>query len=247
MDYRTRLALVAEQQEAGGPLLHAVARYEPGEAAGTTEIAIVVEDAWQHRGLGTILLDALLAAAEARGLNRFTADVMADNRPMLRVLTRLAHIGRRVTSRPASSPSNSSDDSSPSIAFTDRGRRVRSERPSAARHGPPREMDGTWRVFALITSWRRRRRTGIPAAPSARIEAMLVRHSAPSLPALDDGALLTAMVSVIGGPILWAALGALLASRPAHILFCLLGGAAAMRWSPPALSSLRIASPLATR
>jgi RimJ/RimL family protein N-acetyltransferase len=95
VDYRTRLALVAERQEAGGPLLHAVARYEPGEADGTTEIAIVVEDAWQHRGLGTLLLDALLAAAEARGLRRFTADVLADNRPMLRVLTRVAHIGRR--------------------------------------------------------------------------------------------------------------------------------------------------------
>jgi len=95
VDYRTRLALVAERQEAGGPLLHAVARYEPGEADGTTEIAIVVEDAWQHRGLGTLLLDALLAAAEARGLRRFTADVLADNRPMLGVLTRVAHIGRR--------------------------------------------------------------------------------------------------------------------------------------------------------
>ena len=95
VDYRARLALVAEQQEAGGPLLHAVARYEPGEAGGATEIAIVVEDAWQHRGLGAMLLDALLAAAEARGLRRFTADVLADNRPMLRILSRLVHIRRR--------------------------------------------------------------------------------------------------------------------------------------------------------
>jgi acetyltransferase len=95
VDYPTRLALVAEEQDAGGPPLHAVARYEPGEADGTTEVAIVVEDAWQHRGLGTLLLDALLAAAEARGLRRFTADVLADNRPMLRILSRLAHIQRR--------------------------------------------------------------------------------------------------------------------------------------------------------
>jgi RimJ/RimL family protein N-acetyltransferase len=95
VDYRTRLALVAEQQEAGRPLLHAVARYEPGETDGTTEIAIVVEDAWQHRGLGTLLLDALLAAAEARGQRRFTADVLADNRPMLRILSRLTDIRRR--------------------------------------------------------------------------------------------------------------------------------------------------------
>ena len=95
VDYRARLALVAEQQGAGGPLLHAVARYEPGEADGTTEVAIVVEDAWQHRGLGTLLLDALLAAAEARGLRQFTADVLADNRPMLGILSRLTHIRRR--------------------------------------------------------------------------------------------------------------------------------------------------------
>jgi GNAT superfamily N-acetyltransferase len=92
VDYRTRLALVADEQ---GTLLHAVARYEPGDTPGTAEIAIVVEDGWQHRGLGALLLDALLAAAEARGWHRFTANVLADNRPMLRVLSRLAHVQRR--------------------------------------------------------------------------------------------------------------------------------------------------------
>ena len=95
VDYRTRLALVAEEQSASRPLLHAVARYEPGQTPGTSEIAIVVEDGWQGRGLGGLLLDALLAAAEARGRHRFTADVLADNRPMLRVLSRLADIQRR--------------------------------------------------------------------------------------------------------------------------------------------------------
>ena len=95
VDYRTRLALVAEEQEAGGPVLRAVARYEPGDTPGTTEIAIVVEDAWQGRGVGSLLLDALLAAAETRGQRRFKADVLADNRPMLRVLSRLADVRRR--------------------------------------------------------------------------------------------------------------------------------------------------------
>jgi RimJ/RimL family protein N-acetyltransferase len=95
VDYLTRLALVAEEQGAEGPLLRAVASYEPGETAGTAEIAIVVEDAWQGRGLGPVLLDALLATAEARGLRTFTADVLAQNRPMLRVISRLAAIRRR--------------------------------------------------------------------------------------------------------------------------------------------------------
>ena len=97
VDYRTRLALVAERQEAGGPLLHAVARYEPGEADGTTEIAIVVEDAWQHRGLGTLLLDALLAAAEARGIRRFRAYVLAGNMRMIDLLVRFTDVQERLT------------------------------------------------------------------------------------------------------------------------------------------------------
>jgi len=95
VDYHTRLALVAEEQKAGEQVLRAVARYEPGDTPGTTEIAIVVEDAWQGRGVGSLLLDALLAAAETRGQRRFKADVLADNRPMLRVLSRLAEVRRR--------------------------------------------------------------------------------------------------------------------------------------------------------
>lgn len=94
-----RLALVAEERTRGDALLHAVARYEPGEAPGVAEIAIVVEDAWQRRGLGGQLLGALLAAAEARGLHWFTADILADNRPMLRVLSRLADVRRRELDR----------------------------------------------------------------------------------------------------------------------------------------------------
>ena len=95
VDYSTRLALVAEDQELIEPELHALASWEPGETPSTTEIAAVVEDAWQHRGLGNLLLDALLGAAETRGHGRFTADILADNRPMLRLLSRLAHVRRR--------------------------------------------------------------------------------------------------------------------------------------------------------
>jgi pimeloyl-ACP methyl ester carboxylesterase/RimJ/RimL family protein N-acetyltransferase len=92
VDYRTRLALVAEERVGAARHLRAVARYEPGVAPGTTEIAIVVEDAWQGRGLGALLLDALLEAAEGRGITRFTADVLADNRRMIRLLARVAEI-----------------------------------------------------------------------------------------------------------------------------------------------------------
>jgi RimJ/RimL family protein N-acetyltransferase len=95
VDHVTRLALVAEEPGVDDPPLRAVARYEPAGAPGVAEVAVVVEDAWQGRGLGPVLLDALLAEGEARGVHTFTADVLAHNRPMLRVLSRVAHVRRR--------------------------------------------------------------------------------------------------------------------------------------------------------
>jgi RimJ/RimL family protein N-acetyltransferase len=95
VDYTRRLGLVAEDLSAVEPALRAVASYEPSEAPGCADIAIVVEDAFQNRGLGTVLLDDLLRAAEARDIRRFRADVLAENRRILHVLGRLAVIRRR--------------------------------------------------------------------------------------------------------------------------------------------------------
>jgi RimJ/RimL family protein N-acetyltransferase len=75
--------------------LIAVARYEPAGTPDTAEVAFVVQDGWQNRGLGTILLDALLAAAEARGIRRFTAFVLADNMRMLDMLARFTDVQER--------------------------------------------------------------------------------------------------------------------------------------------------------
>lgn len=74
-------------------------RYEPTEDEGTVEMAFVVEDRWQNKGLGTILLKDLLRAAEARGIRRFRAYVLAENERMLRLLSRHAHILEQKTER----------------------------------------------------------------------------------------------------------------------------------------------------
>ncbi len=95
VDYRRRLALVVEHPPAGE--LIAVARYEPTDRDDTAEIAFVVQDAWQNRGLGTVLLADLLAAAEARGIRRFRAYVLADNRRMIDLLVRFMDILERKT------------------------------------------------------------------------------------------------------------------------------------------------------
>jgi RimJ/RimL family protein N-acetyltransferase len=94
VDYRTRLALVVESPEDAESLI-AVARYEPAGVPDTVEVAFVVQDGWQDRGLGTVLFGELLAAAALNGVRRFRAWVLADNRRMLDLITRLGEVTRR--------------------------------------------------------------------------------------------------------------------------------------------------------
>jgi RimJ/RimL family protein N-acetyltransferase len=97
VDYVRRLALVAERETGAGVQLIGVGRYEPADEPDTVEVAFVVEDGWQGRGLGGILLDAVLEAAEARGIRRFRAYVQADNHRMLRLLATRTQVEDRKT------------------------------------------------------------------------------------------------------------------------------------------------------
>ncbi|MFP5072528.1 GNAT family N-acetyltransferase [Pseudonocardia nantongensis] len=96
VDHRTRVAFLALL----GDEIVAVGRYEgltPGggaaaqEGAGTdqpvssAEVAFVVRDDHQARGLGSILLEHLAAAARENGLSRFEAEVLVENHGMVRV------------------------------------------------------------------------------------------------------------------------------------------------------------------
>jgi GNAT superfamily N-acetyltransferase len=47
------------------------------------EIAVVVEDTWQRRGIGKLLLDELAAIARLRGIEAFTGVVIHENSQML--------------------------------------------------------------------------------------------------------------------------------------------------------------------
>lgn len=53
------------------------------------EIAVLIADSVQHEGIGTLLVEALVAAAHARRLETVSADVLADNTLMLNVLRTL--------------------------------------------------------------------------------------------------------------------------------------------------------------
>jgi RimJ/RimL family protein N-acetyltransferase len=60
----------------------------PGETS-TAEIAVIVEDAWQGRGLGTRLLGHLVDLARRQGFGEVIALVLAGNRGMVQLLERM--------------------------------------------------------------------------------------------------------------------------------------------------------------
>ena len=59
------------------------------------EVAFVVQDGFQGRGLGVVLLHHLLEAGDARGIRRFRAYVLGDNTRMLDLIARFTDIRER--------------------------------------------------------------------------------------------------------------------------------------------------------
>lgn len=94
VDYHRRLALVAEDPAGTGELI-AVGRYDAIDESDDVEVAFVVEDSWQNRGLGTIIFDEILRAAAVRSHRRFLAYVLADNQRMLDLIARFTRIESR--------------------------------------------------------------------------------------------------------------------------------------------------------
>ena len=50
------------------------------------EVAVAVADSWQGNGVATALLDRLAERARAEGIRRFSAEILAENRPMLELI-----------------------------------------------------------------------------------------------------------------------------------------------------------------
>lgn len=84
VDFVDRVALVLE--------IHgefaAWASYEKWPGRGDADVAFMVDHVHQGKGIATLLLEHLAAIARFNGIGRFTADVLADNRPMLGVFSR---------------------------------------------------------------------------------------------------------------------------------------------------------------
>lgn len=89
VDYDFHMALIAVSHSGGRETEVAVARYVADANRRDCEFAIVIADDWQRRGLGTLLMRSLMAAARAAGIRAMHGDVLASNHPMLQWTARL--------------------------------------------------------------------------------------------------------------------------------------------------------------
>jgi acyl-CoA hydrolase/GNAT superfamily N-acetyltransferase len=83
LDYEQNMALVACVP--GTEEIIGVVRYDVEPATRLADVAFVVRDDWQGKGVGTLLMRRIREAAVARGIPGFQADVLATNQPMLDV------------------------------------------------------------------------------------------------------------------------------------------------------------------
>ena len=86
VDYDDAFSLAATIGEGEDEKIIGVSRYYRLPAGDAAEISLVVEDAYQDKGIGTHLLERMAAIAVEKGIRRFEADVLAENKQMLQVL-----------------------------------------------------------------------------------------------------------------------------------------------------------------
>ncbi|MFI5306013.1 MAG: GNAT family N-acetyltransferase [Polyangiales bacterium] len=89
IDYDREMAFVAVSTRDGGEHEIGVARYVSNPDGESCEFALVVADAWQHKGLGSSLMAALIDVARAKGLSRMEGEVLTENTKMLGLMREL--------------------------------------------------------------------------------------------------------------------------------------------------------------
>src|SRR3954454_4072801 len=94
LDHHDHEALVALEPDSGHGI--GVARFvRSADDSELAEVAVAVADSWHNRGVATALLDRLTQRAREEGVRRFSAEVLADNRPMLELIDELGEVTLR--------------------------------------------------------------------------------------------------------------------------------------------------------
>jgi GNAT superfamily N-acetyltransferase len=88
VDYDTEMALVVVRGHAGHEEIVAVGRYMTNPAKRSAEMAFVVRDDSQRKGIGSHLFHRLIEIGRQAGICEFHADVLPENSGMLKIFHR---------------------------------------------------------------------------------------------------------------------------------------------------------------
>lgn len=88
IDHRNDVSLIGTLPAAHGEDVIALGNYYLDPKSNRAEVAFVVHDQWQRRGIGTFLLRQLIRIARRNGIRGFTAEVLAENKGMQAVFNK---------------------------------------------------------------------------------------------------------------------------------------------------------------
>ena len=90
IDYDREMALVVEhKREDGTPEIIGIGRLSKLRGTADAELAVLIDDRFQHRGMGTELYRRLIAIARAENIERVVSTILNENREMRAICQKL--------------------------------------------------------------------------------------------------------------------------------------------------------------
>lgn len=85
VDFQHDMTIVGVVPGPSGEDIVAIAQYFLDPMTLSAEVAFLVQDEWQQKGMGSHLLNTITSIAKGRGVKKFYAKVLPDNKPMLQL------------------------------------------------------------------------------------------------------------------------------------------------------------------
>jgi acetyltransferase len=101
IDYDREMAFVAVDASGPEEEIRGISRYTRNPDGHSAEFGVIVEDAWQGRGLGHVLMQAIEDTARSRGLGELVGYVLKENNEMGGMMGKRGYVPHRDEDDPA--------------------------------------------------------------------------------------------------------------------------------------------------
>lgn len=91
IDHRKDVAIVGTVATPHGTDIISVGRYYLDERSNRAEVAFIIRENWQNKGIGSFLFNHLVEVAKRNGIEGFTAEVLRDNKRMQTIFNHSGH------------------------------------------------------------------------------------------------------------------------------------------------------------